>query len=594
MRNAEIAAALDELADLYELDGAVVYRVVAYRQAARAVRDSPRSVAQLAAKDKATEIPHIGKTLEQKIRTLVETGDIPQAAKLREKFPGDLVRFTEIPGLGPKTARKIYDDLGIETIDELRAAAETGALRAVKGLGPKAEENIVRSLDQQADPEHGTRVLLSAVVGIGDQIVAALREHPAADRVQVAGSLRRMTDTCKDLDVIATAHDAPALKKALAGMELVGEVRSSGEAGARIVTHNGLKVDFRVVAPEQFGNVLQHLTGSKEHNMALREYAVRRGLHVSEYGIEDDSDGAVHTCATEEEVYALLGLPYIEPELREGRGELQAALEDRLPKLVREDELRGDLHCHTTLSDGRGTLEQMAAAARQRGYEYLALTDHSASFGFGNDVQADALRRRIEEVRELNEQLARDGAGFRVLAGSEVNVALDGSLDYDDELLAELDWVVASVHTSFRMSEKEMTARMTAAMEHPCVDVIGHPTGRKILARDPYPLDIERVVEQAAATGTMLEINAAPDRRDLTDLHARAAAEAGVSIVIDSDAHSPRLLHLIRFGVATARRAWLTADDVANTRPWEELKKLRKRERQTAVKRRRRSRSAGA
>jgi DNA polymerase (family X) len=590
MRNVEIAAALDELADLYELDGAVIYRVVAYRQAARAVRDSPRSVAQLAAENRATEIPHIGKTLEEKIRALVETGEIAQAVKLREKFPGELIRFVEIPGLGPKTARKIYDELGITTLDELRAAAETGALKSVQGLGPKAEENILKSLDTDGRPEGRTRFLLSAVLGIGDQIVAALREHAAADRVEIAGSARRWTDTCKDLDIVATAHDAGALTKAFTDLELVGEIRSSGEAGASVVTNNGLPVDFRVVAPEQLGNVLQHLTGSKEHNMALREYAVRRGQHVSEYGIEDDNDGTKHTCATEEEVYALLGLPYIEPELREGRGELQAAIEGNLPDLVRMEQIRGDLHCHTMLSDGRGTIEQMVAAAQARGYEYLAVTDHSASFGFGNDVQADALRRRIEDVRRLNEDLD----GFRLLVGSEVNIQLDGSVDYDDELLAELDWVVASVHTSFRMSEKRMTERMTAAMEHPLVDAIGHPTGRKILTRDPYPLDAERVIEKAAETGTMLEINAAPDRRDLNDLHARAAAQAGVLIVIDSDAHSPRLLHLIRYGVATARRAWLEPQHVANTRPWKELKKVRKREQLGPVKPRRRSRSSSA
>jgi DNA polymerase (family 10) len=575
MRNAEIATALDELADLYELDGAVVYRVVAYRQAARAVRDSPRSVAQLAAENRATELPHIGKTLEEKIRTLVDTGEIPQAVKLRQKFPGDLIRFVEIPGLGPKTARKIYDELGIASLDELRAAAETGALKSVQGLGPKAEENILKSLEAGGEPERRTRFLLSAVLEIGDQIVTALKEHEAADRVQIAGSARRMTDTCKDLDIVATAHDAAALTRAFTQLELIGEVRSSGEAGATIVTNNGLQVDFRVVAPEQFGNVLQHLTGSKQHNMALREYAVRRGLHVSEYGIEDEQDGSKHTCAREEEVYGLLGLPFIEPELRENRGELRAAIEGRLPDLVREEQIRGDLHSHTTLSDGRGTIEQMAAAGQARGYEYLAVTDHSASFGFGNDVQPDALERRIEEVRGLNKGLK----GFRLLAGTEVNIQLDGSLDYEDDMLAQLDWVVASVHTSFRMSEQRMTERMTAAMEHPLVDAIGHPTGRKILRRDPYAVDIERLIDKAVETGTMLEINAAPDRRDLNDLHARAAAEAGVLIVIDSDAHSPRLLPLMRYGVATARRAWLESGNVANTRPWKELSKLRKRNR---------------
>ena len=575
IRNADIAAALDELGDLYELDGAVVYRVVAYRQAARAIRDSPRSVAQLATEGRATELPNVGKTLEEKIQALIETGDIPAAVKLRAKFPGELIRFIEIPGLGAKTARKIYDELGISTLQELRAAAESGALKSVRGLGPKAEQTILKALDADSEPERSPRLLLSAVLAIGDQIVGALRAHPDADRVEIAGSARRMADTCKDLDIIATAPDSAALTKAFTELELVGEVRSSGEAGARIDTHNGLRVDFRVVAPEQFGNVLQHLTGSKEHNMALREYAVRRGQHVSEYGIEDDRDGSKHTCGVEEEVYSLLGLDYIEPELREGRGELEAAIAHRLPDLITEDRILGDLHCHTDLSDGRGTLEQMAKAAQGRGYEYLAVTDHSASFGFGNDVQADALERRIEEVRELNERLD----GFRVLAGSEVNIQLDGSLDYEDELLAELDWVVASVHTSFRVNEKRMTERMTAAMEHPFVDVIGHPTGRKILSRDPYPVDVEKLIAKAAETGTMLEINAAPDRRDLSDLHARAAAEAGVTIVIDSDAHSPRLLGLIKYGVATARRAWLEPAHVGNTRTWSELNSLRKRPR---------------
>jgi DNA polymerase (family X) len=575
MRNADIAAALDELADLYELDGAVIYRVVAYRQAARAVRDSPRSVAQLATEGRATELAHVGKTLEQKIQALIETGDIPQAAKLRQKFPGELIRFIEIPGLGPKTARRIYDELGISSLDQLRAAAETGALKSVQGLGPKAQQNILQALEQDGGPERESRVLLSTALTIGDRIVEVLREHPGADRVEIAGSARRMTDTCKDLDIVATAHDPAALTEAFTELELVGEVRSRGAAGARIVTHNGLPVDFRVVAPEQFGNVWQHLTGSKEHNMALRDYAVRRGLHVSEYGIEDEAGGRKHTCATEHEVYALLGMDYIEPELREGRGELEAALEHRLPELVREDQILGDLHCHTTLSDGRGTLEQMVRAAQKRGYEYLAVTDHSASFGFGNDVQPDALKQRIEEVRELNERLD----DFRVLAGSEVNIQLDGSLDYDDELLAELDWVMASVHTSFRMSGQRMTERMTAAMEHPFVDAIGHPTGRKILTREPYAIDVERLFEQAAATGTLLEINAAPDRRDLSDLHARAAAEAGVTIVIDSDAHGPRLLGLMKYGIATARRAWLTPAHVANTRSWTELNSLRKRPR---------------
>ena len=573
MKNAEIAAAMDELGDLYELDGAVVYRVVAYREAANAIRNSPVSVAELARQGRATEVRGIGKTLQEKIQALIETGDIPSAQKLRAKFPGELVRFTQLPGLGAKTARKIYDELGISTLEELKEAVETERLRQISGLGPKAEQNIAKALAKQVEEGPAPRILLSAVLAMGEQIVTHLREHPAADRVEIAGSARRMTDTCKDLDIIATTHDPAALTKAFTEMELLSEVSGGRESGARGTTHNGLQIDFRVVEPDQFGNVLQHLTGSKQHNMELREYAVRRGLHVSEYGVEEDETKTVHRCASEERVYEVLGLPYIEPELREGRGELQAAIANALPDLVTEADLKGDLHAHTTLSDGRSTLADMAQAAQKRGYKYLAVTDHSASHGFGNDVQADELLRQVERVRALNEELD----GFRVLAGTEVNINIDGTLDYADEVLEELDWVVASAHTSFRMGEDKMTKRIMAAMDHPLVDVIGHPTGRKILQREPYAVNVEKLVAHAADTGTFLEINANPDRRDLNDVHARLAGEAGVPIVISSDAHSRRTLSVIRYGVATARRAWLTKDHVANTRTWPRLDKLRKR-----------------
>jgi DNA polymerase (family 10) len=354
-------------------------------------------------------------------------------------------------------------------------------------------------------------------------------------------------------------------------------VQSTGEAGARVTLHSGLKVDLKVVEPDQFGNVLQHFTGAKAHNVALREAAVRRGLHVSEYGILDDATGETLRCATEEEVYAALGLEWIPPELREGRGELEAATPGGpgLPELVTLADIRGDLHSHTTLSDGRQTLEQMAEGARAKGYEYLAVTDHSASHGFGNHVPPDTLKARIEEVRALDATLG----GFTLLVGTESNVLPDGSLDYDDDLLAQLDWVIASVHTSFGMDERAMTDRMIAAIEHPLVDSIGHPTGRKIETRPPYALDMERVIDAAVRTHTMLEINAAPDRRDLNEIHARAAAAAGVPILINSDAHSVRNLDLLRYGIATARRAWLTPAQVANTRSWPELDALRKRSR---------------
>ena len=573
MRNAEIADAMAELAELNELDGAIVHRVVAYRNAAKAIREAGVSVAELARAGRAAEIPGIGKTLAEKITALLDTGTIPAAEKLKAKFPRGLVEVTRIPGLGPKRARKLHDELGVGSLDELRVAAESGRLRGVAGFGAKAEENVLAALAAGADGRPRDRTLLSRARGIAEELATALRAHPAADRVEIAGSARRMTDTVKDLDLVATANDAGALVEAFAALEAIDEVHTSGEAGAKAVTHSGLAVDLRIVPPRNFGNLLQHFTGSKEHNEALRADAVRRGLHVSEYGVTDDATAVTHECATEEEVYRVLGMEHIEPELRENRGELRAAREGALPGLIRLEDIRGDLHCHTTASDGRNSIEQMARAALERGYEYLAITDHSATHGFGNDVSAGELRRHAERVREVDARLD----GLRLLAGSEVNVLPDGSLDYDDELLSELDWVVASLHSSFRLGEQEMTDRMVRAIEHPLVDAIGHPTGRLIDRRGPYELDLERVVEAAARTGTFLEINANPDRRDLSDVNARYAAEAGVTLVIDSDAHGVETLANVRYGVATARRAWLGPERVANTRSWEDLEALRSR-----------------
>lgn len=575
LTNAHIAAALDELGDLYELDGVIQYRVIAYRTAAKSVRDATGSVAQLVRDGRVTELPGVGKTLDEKLRALVETGDIPAAEKLRAKYPSGLIAIMNLPGFGAKRARRLYDELQIDSLDALRAAVEQQQLRGLRGFGAKVEEQLEKALAAGADGEPAPRILLSRALAVGEEIVAALREHPAADRVELAGSLRRMVDSVKDIDVIATATDVGAITRALADLPIVETARAEGDAGARVTTYAGMSVDLRVVEPDQFGNVLQHLTGSAAHNIQMREAMVRRGLHVSEYGILDDATGETTRCPTEEEVYERLGLAWIPPELREGRGELEAAADGGagLPRLVTLDDVRGDMHSHTTLSDGKSSAEEMALAARDRGYEYFAFTDHSSSHGFGDDVQPDELERQIEVVRSLNERIE----GIELLIGTETNILPDGSVDYDDGLLSQLDWVVASVHTAFRMSERRMTERMVAAIEHPWVDAIGHPTGRKIETRKPYEVDVEALIEAAARTGTMLEINAAPDRRDLNEHHARAAAQAGVWILIDADAHSIPNLDLMRYGVATARRAWLTAEQVANTRPWPELAKLRKR-----------------
>jgi DNA polymerase (family X) len=577
MTNAEIAAALSELGTLYELDGAVRYRVNAYKEAARVIRQSPISVEELARAGRATDLPGVGKTLQEKIVTLLETGAIPSAEKLKAKFPASLVEVTRLPGVGAKTARRLFDELGIATLEDLRAAAEAERIRNVRGLGEKFEESVLAALDRLSEEGAPGRVLLSHVLPVALELAEALRENPACDAVTIAGSARRMTETCKDIDLIATATDPVALSSALVEHPLAAQASSARESGGKIVTHTGISVDLRIVPPEAYGNLLQHFTGSAAHNIALRERAVKMGLSVSEHGIADVETGDVARYRTEEEIYERLGLAYIEPELRENTGEIGAAADGELPELVERTDIRGDLHCHTTLSDGRNSLEQMAEAARARGYAYLAVTDHSASHGFGNHVTREELAKRIEEIRALNANLGTKR--FRVLAGSEVNIHTDGSLDYDDELLAELDWVIASIHTSFRMKPKELTARAVAACEHPLVDCIGHLTGRMIGRREPYDIDVEAVAEAAARTGTMLEINGNPNRRDLNERNARLAAGIGAMICVNTDAHGTDTLTNIVYGVATARRAWLTADQVANTRSWRDFSRLRKRTR---------------
>jgi DNA polymerase (family 10) len=562
--NGVIADALDELGDLYELDGAVIHRVLAYRTAAKVVRDAPTSVAALTLEGRVTELAGIGATLEEKIRALIETGEIPAAVKLRERFPPGLLAITGLPGLGPKRARRLFDELAIDSPQALREAAQAHRLRTLRGFGAKFEESVLASLDAGAAERPSHRVVLDRALAVGEQLCEALRALDPAARVALAGSARRRTESVKDLDIVL---DSPALLDQLAGLELIETAARTSESAARARTHNGMLVELRAVEPERFGNLLQHLTGSAAHNAALRERSVRAGLHISEYGVLNDATGATAFCAQEPELYELLGLPYIEPELRENRGELEAALAGTLPKLVEVGDIRGDLHCHTTASDGRASIEEMAQAALERGYEYLAITDHSATHGFGDDVSADQLRRQIELVRAADQETE----GIRLLAGSEVNILPDGSLDYDDELLSHLDWVIASIHTSFGLDSDGMTERAIAAARHPHVNALGHLTGRLIERREPYAIDTDAVFAACAQAGTLIEINASPNRRDLSEVHARAAAAAGVGILINSDAHSPGGFDVLRYGVWTARRAWLRAADVVNTLPWPEL-----------------------
>ncbi|HET9437997.1 MAG TPA: DNA polymerase/3'-5' exonuclease PolX, partial [Gaiellaceae bacterium] len=513
---------------------------------------------------KAKELPGIGKTIEAKVVEVVEDGEMHALTKRRGLVPAGVVEFLRLPGVGPKTAARIWTQLGITSLEGLEGAAREGRLRELSGMGARSEEKILKALAagvaQQAEP----RRLLGHGLPAVRRVVDALTAHPAAIAVSEAGSVRRRRETVRDLDLIATSTDAPALIDAFCDGEWVSEVLARGDTKATVVGHDGLRFDLRVVPHECYGNVLQHFTGSKDHNIALREDAQRRGLSISEYGVTEVETGEVVTHASEDELYAYLGYHPIPPELREGTAEISSARVGTLPALVEVGDLRGELHCHSTWSsDGKNTLEEMALRAKARGYAFMCITDHSHYLRDGR------LEAQWNEVEELNARLGR----FTIHRGIEVNIRADGSLDVSDDVLAELDWVVASLHTSF---ERSPTERIVGAMQNPHVDCIGHLTGRRLLKRDGAAVDVERVVEAAVETGTALEINSQPDRLDLRDTHARLAGEAGVLVPVTTDAHSVGALGYAELGVAQARRAWLTKAQVLNTRPWRELKKLTK------------------
>jgi DNA polymerase (family X) len=556
-RNSDVADQFELLADLLELEDTDAFQVIAYRRAATLIRETPRPVAELALSGRAKELPGIGATIESKIVQIAEKGEIETLTRHRERVPPEVVTFMKLPGLGPKTVRRIWQELGITTRDELRAAAEQQQLRTMRGLGAKTEENVIKALS--AKPAGPPRTLLGTALPALLAVVEVLREHPATDLVSEAGSARRRRETVRDLDIIATATDPKALTEYLTKLQWVAEVAAQGPTKATVVSHDGLRFDLRVVPPESYGDLLQHFTGSKDHNVALREDAVRRGLSISEYGVQNVETKEVFQTRSEEELYAFLGYQFIPPELRENRGELAAARDGSIPKLVEASELRGDLHTHTRWSDGRNTVEEMAIAARERGYTYYAICDHS------HRLRDGALEAQAEEIDAVAERVAP----LELLKGVEVNIRPDGSLDMDDDLLEERDWVVASLHSSF---DRSPTERLIAAMENPHVDCIGHPTGRKINKRAPADVNIERLIEKALETGTALELNSQPDRLDLSDAHARAAAEAGVRMPVNSDGHGVETLQYVEIGIAQARRAWMTAGQVLNTKPWSKIR----------------------
>src|SRR3954454_15696608 len=571
LTNDAIAERFELMADLLEVEGAVAYRVLAYRRAAKTLRETPESAVRLSQQGRLTELSGVGDTIADKVAELIATGHIAALEKLVAATPPGVVPLMRIPGVGPKTARRVFADLSLSSVEDVLQAARDGRIRELPGLGEKTELAILEGL-QAPRAQKRDRVSSGKLRPFAERIAGALAALPEVESCDIAGSLRRFTETAKDVDIVVATADPAPVAEALVAADWVAVVESRGETKVTCVAHDGTRVDVRMVEPAVYGNLLQHLTGSKEHNVAIREAAVRAGLKVSEYGIETVETGEVIRCREEADVYRQLGMDLIPPELRENRGEIEAARAHSLPDLVTLEQIRGDFHSHTDWSDGKLTLEQLVEAAIAKGYSYLNVTDHSPAVGFGMGLDAGRLRRQIERVRELSGRLD----GFTLLVGAEVDILRDGSLDYSDELMAELDVVVASLHASHRLDADDQTRRLCAAMENPHVDIIGHPTGRMLGKRPAYAMDMEAVIAKAVDTGTVLVVSGQPHRLDLTDSNVRMAVAAGAKLSIDTDAHSLAALDYMRFGVMNARRGWASPKDVINTRTWKQLKKLLK------------------
>jgi DNA polymerase (family X) len=558
-RNFEIARLFYEMASLLEARDESVFRVRAYQRAAQTLETLGEDVAAVAARGGLTALPAVGRDLAARIEEYLATGRIAQLEAVRATLPAGFLALLEIRGLGPRTARALWEQLGVNSVERLEALCRSRQIIGVAGIREKTCANILKGIERWKAGH--ARTPLAAARAIAAQVSEALRAHGGVERLEVAGSLRRLRDTVKDVDLLVTSTDPARVIRTFTTLPSVAEVTAAGPTKASVRHQDGLAIDLRVVEPAVLGAALQYFTGSKEHNVRLREMASRRGLRISEYGVFDESTGARVAGASEEEVYATVGLPWIPPELRENQGEIEAAREGRLPTLVTADDLRGDLHAHTDWSDGHHELERLVAAAEARGYEYIIVSDHSRSLTIAGGLSVDELRAQIAAIRALQPRFR-----VRILAGSECDILADGSLDFPDEVLAELDVVLAAVHSRFKQPRSEMTARIVRALANPWVNVLAHPTGRKIGSREPYDVDLEAVLAAAREHGKAVEINASPERLDLSDVHARRAGALGVPVAISTDTHYLRELDNVHLGVAMARRAWLAPREVLNTR----------------------------
>lgn len=569
--NAEIAALFDRLADLLEIEDANSFRVRAYRNAARTIANLGQSIAGLVETGKdLSELPGIGEAIAEKIATIVRTGRLPQLEEVEARTPGTLADLMKIDGLGPKRVKALYRQLNIRSFEDLARAARSGKIRGLDGFGAKTEAMILQHIEHRRSAVQ--RMRLAEAEDIAGGLVDYLRKSPGVKDISVAGSIRRRKDTVGDLDILVTAARGSPVMRRFVAYDEVADVISQGDTRSTVVLRSGLHADLRVVPQVSFGAALCYFTGSKAHNIAVRKIGVAKGCKVNEYGVFKGEKRVAGR--TEQDVYAKLGLAYIEPEMREDRGEIELAAKGRLPKLVTLDDIRGDLHCHTDLTDGRNTLEEMAAAAGERGYEYLAVTDHTKHVTVAHGLDKAGMMTAIRRIDRLNTKLD----GITILKSAEVDILEDGRLDLPDSVLRELDLVVCAVHYKFNLPEKKQTARILRALDNRHCNILAHPSGRLINVREPYEVDIQTIMNAARERGCFLELNAQPARLDLTDVHCKMAKDMGLKVAISTDAHNTAQFDYMRFGIGQARRGWLEARDVLNTRGLVELKKLLRRD----------------
>lgn len=565
MKNFEVAFIFSDIADILEIKGENFFKVRAYRKAAHVISNLPADLQDIVKEGCLEEIEGIGKALSGKIREILSTGTCRFYEDLKKEFPRGLVAMLRIPGLGAKKIKIIYDALHISSIDELEQAAISHRLRALPGMGVKTEQAVLKGI-KMLRGEAG-KTLLSTGLALAEDMVSMLKTMPEVEEIDIAGSLRRRKELIGDIDILASSNKPDDVIEGFLRLPGVNEILARGSTKASVRLDLGIQADLRVVEPRFFHCALQYLTGSKEHNAKLRSIFQQKGFKLNEYGIYEEKNGEVFYPESETEIYNFLKMQYIVPELREDRGELEAAMEGRLPVLLERQDIKGDLHVHTDWSDGNNSIEAIVAAAKSMGYEYIAITDHSKSLKIAGGLDEKRLREQMEVIKKLNSEIE----GLRILSGIEVDILSNEIMDFDDEILSKLDVVVASIHSGFKQDREKLTRRIIAACENPHVDIIAHPTGRMLGKRDPYDVDMDLVLKAAARTNTILEINSSPDRLDLDDMMARRAKDMGVKIAINTDAHEKEGLKDMRFGVWNARRAWLEKDDVVNTRPLDTL-----------------------